>query len=125
MHEFKMGYHPQAYVIKKDDGTIVADTASILSRWEKFYSNLLNANQSNNLEGSEIYTEEHDIPEPSLLEVEHAIECLKKHKAPGVDHIPSKPIQAVGIDYIKKYSTYLKQGRIATRMERIHYCSNS
>ena len=28
----KKGYQPQADVIKKDDGTIVADTTSILSR---------------------------------------------------------------------------------------------
>ena len=32
--EFKKCYQPRAYVIKKYDGTIVADTTSILSRWE-------------------------------------------------------------------------------------------
>ena len=37
-----------------------------------------------------------DIPEPSLIEVELAIEKLKRHKATGVDHIPSKLIQAGG-----------------------------
>jgi len=44
----------------------VADTSSILSRWEQFYSNLLNVNQSSSLEESEIYTVKPDIPEPSL-----------------------------------------------------------
>ena len=39
---------------------------------------------------------EPDIPEPSLIEVELAIEKLKRHKATGVDHIPSELIQAVG-----------------------------
>ena len=43
------------HVIKKDNGTILADTTSILCRWEKFYSNLLNVYQSTSLEGSEIY----------------------------------------------------------------------
>ena len=38
----------------------------------------------------EIYTAEPDIPEPSLIEVELAIENLKKHKAPGVDHMSSE-----------------------------------
>ena len=37
-----------------------------LKTWEQFYSNLLNFNQSSNLEGSKIYTTESDIPEPSL-----------------------------------------------------------
>jgi hypothetical protein len=32
--EFKKGYQPRAYVLKKHDGTIVADTTSILSIWE-------------------------------------------------------------------------------------------
>ena len=78
INELKKGYLPWAYVIKKDDGTIVADTNSILSRWEQFYSNLLNINRSTNLEGSEIYTVEPDIPEASLVQVELAVEDLKK-----------------------------------------------
>ena len=35
-----------------------------------------------------------DIPEPSLIEVELTIEKLKRHKATGLDHIPSELIQA-------------------------------
>ena len=34
INEFKKGYQPCAYVIKKDEGTVVADPTSILSRWE-------------------------------------------------------------------------------------------
>ena len=45
---------------------------------------------------SEIYTAEPDIPESTLIEIELAREDLKKHKAPGVDLIPSKLIQAGG-----------------------------
>ena len=39
MYEFKKGYQPRAYVIKKDDSTNLADTISMLSTWEQFYSN--------------------------------------------------------------------------------------
>ena len=42
INEFKKGYQPRTYVINKHDGTIVAGTTSILSRWEQFFSNLLN-----------------------------------------------------------------------------------
>ena len=45
INEFKKGYQPRAYVIKKHDGTMVADTTSILSRWEQFFSNLLNVDR--------------------------------------------------------------------------------
>ena len=83
-------------MIKKHNGTSVAYTTSLLSRWEQFFSNLLNVNQSTSHKGSEVYTAEPDIPEPSFIEVELAIEKLKMHKATGVDHIPSKLIQAGG-----------------------------
>ena len=69
INEFKKGYQPRAYVIKKQDGTIVAGTTSILSRWEQLFSNLLNDNQSTSHGGSEVFTAEPDIPEPSLIEV--------------------------------------------------------
>ena len=42
-------------------------------------------------------TEKPDIPEPSLSEVELAIETLRNHKAPGVDQILSELIQADGV----------------------------
>ena len=76
INEFKKALQPCTYVIKKDDDTIVADTTSMLSRWERFYSNLLKVNQSGSLEGSEMYTVEPDIPELSLVEVELAIVCV-------------------------------------------------
>jgi hypothetical protein len=49
-------YQIDHVLVKKHDGTIVADTISILSRWEQFFSNLLNVNQSTSHEGSEVYT---------------------------------------------------------------------
>ena len=38
INELKKKYQPHAYVIKKDNDTIAADTTSILSRWQQFYS---------------------------------------------------------------------------------------
>jgi hypothetical protein len=96
INEFKKGNQTYASVIMKHDGIIVTGITSILSRWEKFFSNFLNVNQNTNHEGSEEYTAEPDIPEHNLIEIELAIEKLKKHKFTGLDHIPSELIQAVG-----------------------------
>ena len=41
INEFEKVYQPPAYVIKKDDGKIVADTTSILNKREKFYCSLI------------------------------------------------------------------------------------
>ena len=60
------------------------------------FKNLRCPNQSTSHEGSEVYTAEPDIPEHSLIDVELAIEKLKRHNATGVDHITSKLIQAGG-----------------------------
>ena len=82
INEFNKVHRPIPYVIKKHDGTIVADPTSILIRWEQLFSNLLNVNENTNNEGSEICTAEPVIPEPSLIEVEFTIENLKSIKLP-------------------------------------------
>ena len=68
INEFKKDYQPHAFVIKKHDSTIVADTTSILSRWEQFFSNLFNVNQRTSHEGSEVYTAQSHIPHIKLPE---------------------------------------------------------
>ena len=97
INEFKKGYQPRTYAIKKHDSTIIAVTNSILSRWKQFFINLLNFNLITNHDGREIFTVEPVIPEPSLIEIEPiCYRELKKHKAPKVDHISSELIQAGG-----------------------------
>jgi hypothetical protein len=39
------------------------------------------------------------VPEPSAFGAEMATEKLKKHKSPGTDQIPRKPIKARGRTY--------------------------
>ena len=45
---------------------------------------------------AEIHTAEPLVAEPSVLEVELAIEKLKCHKSPGIDQIPAELIKAGG-----------------------------
>ena len=44
----------------------------------------------------EIHTAEPLVPELSVFDVELAIEKLKSHKSPGIDHIPTELIKAGG-----------------------------
>jgi hypothetical protein len=67
INEFKKDYQSHAYVVKKYGSTIVADTITIQSRWEQFYSSLLNISQSRSPEGCEIDIAEPDIINPSLI----------------------------------------------------------
>ena len=59
-----------------------------MARWRNHFSQLFNIHGVNDLRQTEIPTAEPLVPEPSAFEVELAIEKLKSHKSPGIDHIP-------------------------------------
>jgi hypothetical protein len=73
-----------------------ADSHSILTRWRNHFSQLLNINGVNDVRQTEVHTAEPLVPEPSAFEFEMAIEKLKRHKSPGIDHIPAELIKAGG-----------------------------
>ncbi|KAJ4435792.1 hypothetical protein ANN_18411 [Periplaneta americana] len=77
--EFKNGYQPRVNVIKDENGDLLADSPSILNRWKNYFAQLLNVHRPNrnDRDGIEIKTAEPFIPEPTLSEVEIAIENLK------------------------------------------------
>ncbi|KAJ4437040.1 hypothetical protein ANN_17174 [Periplaneta americana] len=83
--EFKNGYQPRVNVIKDENGDLLADSPSILNRWKNYFAQLLNVHRPNRNDRDEIeiQTVEPFIPEPTLSEVEIAIENLKKYKSPG------------------------------------------
>ncbi|KAJ4441767.1 hypothetical protein ANN_11625 [Periplaneta americana] len=96
--EFKNGYQPRVNVIKDENGDLLADSPSILNRWKNYFAQLLNVHRPNRNDRDEIeiQTAEPFIPEPTLSEVEIAIENLKKYKSPGIDQIPAELIQEGG-----------------------------
>jgi hypothetical protein len=82
--------------VKDDKGDLVADSHSILARWQKYFSQLLNVHGVDDVRRAEVHTAEPLVSEPSAFEVDLAIEKLKRHKSPGTDHIPAELIKAGG-----------------------------
>jgi hypothetical protein len=74
---------------------LVADCHSILARWRNHFSQLLNVHGVNDVRQTELHTAEPLVSEPGTLEIEMAIEKLKRPKLPGIDRIPSDLIKAV------------------------------
>jgi hypothetical protein len=68
------------------------------------------------LRHTEIHTQEPLLFEPSVSEVEMAIENLKRHKSPGIEQIPAKLIQTgsrtIHSESHKIIFFFLKSGRI-------------
>jgi len=75
---------------------LVADSHSIVARWRKYFSQLPNVHGVKGDGQAEIHTAEPLVPEPSVSEVELAIDKLKSQKSPGIDQIPAELIKAGG-----------------------------
>ena len=83
-------------MIKNENEELLFDSNSI-NRWKNYFNQLLNVVKGNDMGEIQIQTAEPLIPEPTLLEVEVAIEKLKKkYKSPGIDQIPAELIQDGG-----------------------------
>ena len=63
-------------------------------RWRNHFSQLFNVHGVSDVRQTEIQTEEPLVPEPSALEVEMAIEKLKRYKSPGTGQIAVEMIKA-------------------------------
>ena len=51
-----------------------------MARWRKYFSNLLNVHEDNDVRQAEIHTVEPPVPESSAFEFELAVGKLKNHK---------------------------------------------
>jgi hypothetical protein len=90
INDFKKGYHPRTNTIKDKNGDLVANSHSILVRWRKYFSQLLNVHGVNDVRQKEIYTAKPLAPEPSAFEFVLA----KSHKSPSTDQPPAESIKA-------------------------------
>ena len=77
INDFKKGYQPRCDIVMDEKGDLVADSRSIVARWRNYFSQMLNVHGVSNVRQAEIHTAKPLVPEPSVLEVELAIEKLK------------------------------------------------
>jgi hypothetical protein len=91
---FRGGYQPRNNLLKDKNWDRLSDSHNILSRWKNYFSQLLNVHNASDVRKTEVHTAEPLVPGPSRLEVEIAIQKLKKYKSPGSDQIPAEVIQA-------------------------------
>jgi hypothetical protein len=78
---------------------LFVDSHSILSRWRKYFSHVLNVHGVIGVRQAEIHTAEPVVPQPSVSEIELAIDKLKSRKTIGFDLILPELIKA-GIEQL-------------------------
>jgi hypothetical protein len=49
INDFKKGYQPRTYIVKDEKGDLVAHSHSILAKWRKHFSQLLNIHEVNDV----------------------------------------------------------------------------
>ena len=79
--DFKKGHQPRINIVKDEKCDLVADWHSILARWRKYFSQLLDVHGVNEVKQMEIHTAEPLVPEPSAFEVELTTGKIKSHKS--------------------------------------------
>ena len=78
INDMKKGYQPRTRIVKDEKGDLVADSHTNMARWRNYFSQIMNVNGVSDVKQAEIHTAEPLGPEPRVLEVELAIEKLKK-----------------------------------------------
>jgi hypothetical protein len=76
--DFKKYCPPRSNIVSDEKGDFVTDSHSILARWRKHFSQLLNVHGVNDVTKTEIRTAEPLVPQPSAFEAEMSIEKLKR-----------------------------------------------
>jgi hypothetical protein len=92
---FTKNYQLRTNIAKDENGDLFTDCNSILARWSKHFSQLLNVRGVNDVRQTEIHTAEPLVPEQSAFEVELANGKLKEsNKSPGINQIPAELVKA-------------------------------
>jgi hypothetical protein len=93
LNEFKRGYQPRSYLMKDENGDLLADSHNVLNRWWNYFCYILNVHKVSDVRQIEAYTGEPLVPGLASFEVEIAVARLKKLKSLGNDQIPAELIQ--------------------------------
>ena len=74
--DLKKDYQPRTNTVRDEKGDLVTDSHSILAKWRNHFSQLFNIHGVNDVRQKGTLTAEPLVPEPSVFEVELAIEKL-------------------------------------------------
>lgn len=97
MKYFRKGFIPGAYGVKNRSGKVVIQEEESLDIWKEYFKELLNGEQREDDEEIECYQHvQPQVLQPSMEEVERAINDLKNNKAPGEDGVHGEFLKAGG-----------------------------
>jgi len=93
--DLKKGYQPRTNIAKDEKHDLATDCHNILTRRRNWFSQLLSVRGVSDVRQTELHTTEPPVAEPIAIQVETAIEKLKRHKSPDIDKIPAQLINVL------------------------------
>ncbi|XP_054289925.1 uncharacterized protein LOC129005133 [Macrosteles quadrilineatus] len=114
VRHFRSGYTANAFGIKDKEGNILVQKQEVTNRWREHFEELLNGEEIDNNEEIPIYHDVQPLVEnPSIEEVEQALNSLKDNKSPGEDaHVKARRIRWAGHALRRERGSLLKEASI-------------
>ena len=105
----RSGYTPSTAFCNDKSGKLITEKQGVLSRWQEFFSELLNGDHSRMTPQEEtlVFNSNEDVPQPTTEEVRSAIQRLKNNKSAGSDGIPAELLKAAGTNFIGAFHQLL------------------
>ena len=105
----RSGYTPSTAFCNDKSGKLITEKQGVLSRWQEFFSELLNGDHSRMAPKEEtlVFNSNEDVPQPTTEEVRSAIQRLKNNNSAGSDGIPAELLKAASINSIDAFHLLL------------------
>jgi hypothetical protein len=73
--------------VRDENGDLITDSRNMLSRWKKYFSEILNVNGTIDCRQTEIHTAKPLVGEPSYFEAEITFKKFERYKSPCIGQI--------------------------------------
>ncbi|KAL4126369.1 hypothetical protein QTP88_010591 [Uroleucon formosanum] len=109
---FKNGFVPVIRMIEDNNSTFITKPENIAEEFRSYFEKILNRDSTTGVDEQDdtiYYTAEPEVPNPSLEEIQYAIQTLKNNKAPGDDKIAAELLMLERKNLIKNLHNLIQQ----------------
>lgn len=95
-NEIKNEFKPRSTIMKDDEGNLITVNKEVTKEFKKVFEKMPIVSTQTEINYNDVITVDQYLEEPSLEEVEMAVEMFKGEKAPGEDSIMSELLKQCG-----------------------------
>lgn len=99
-------------MVEDNNGTFITKSENIAEEFRSYFEKILNKDSTTGIveqDDTIYYTAEPEVPNPSLEEIQYAIQTLKNSKSPGDDKIVAELLKLGGKNLTKNLHNLIQQ----------------